>query len=68
MIAAVLVMFDVIETGGPIDGLLTIPEAFWELSLGFYLIFKGFRTSSPVFSTDAVTTLPESDSALRQGR
>ena len=43
-------MFDVIEGGGPIEGLMTIPEAFWELSLGFYLAFKGFRSDSPVLS------------------
>jgi hypothetical protein len=50
IIAGILVMFDVIETGGPIDGLMTIPEAFWELSLGFYLAFKGFRSDAPVLS------------------
>jgi Domain of unknown function (DUF4386) len=48
IIAAVLVMFDVIEGGGPIQGLMTIPEALWELSLGIYLVVKGFRPSSPV--------------------
>jgi hypothetical protein len=26
---------------------MTIPEAFWELSIGIYLIVKGFRPSSP---------------------
>jgi hypothetical protein len=50
ILAGVLVMFDVIETGSSIDGLLTIPEAFWELSLGFYLIFKGFRSDSPALA------------------
>jgi hypothetical protein len=50
IIAGVLVMFDVIEGSGPIQGLMTIPEAFWELSLGFYLAFKGFRSDSPVLS------------------
>jgi len=50
IIAGVLVMFDVIEGSGPIQGLMTIPEAFWELSLGFYLAFKGFRSDSPVLA------------------
>ena len=50
IIAGVLVMFDVIEGSGPIQGLMTIPEAFWELSLGFYLTFKGFRSDSPVLA------------------
>ena len=48
IIAGILVMFDVIEGAGPVQGLMTIPEAFWELSLGIYLVVKGFRPSSPV--------------------
>lgn len=50
IISGVLVMFDVIEGGGPVQGLMTIPEAFWELSLGIYLAFKGFRPSSPILT------------------
>jgi hypothetical protein len=50
IIAGVLVMFDIIEGSGPIQGLMTIPEAFWELSLGFYLAIKGFRSDSPVIA------------------
>jgi Domain of unknown function (DUF4386) len=52
IIAGILVIFDVIQTGSPVDGLLTIPEAFWELSLGIYLIVKGYRPS-PILSGDA---------------
>jgi hypothetical protein len=50
IIAGVLVVFDVIEGSGPVQGLMTIPEAFWELSLGIYLAFKGFRSDSPALS------------------
>lgn len=32
---------------GP-SALLTLPEAAWELSLGIYCAWKGFRTSSPL--------------------
>lgn len=35
------------QTAG-ISGILTVPEAAWELSLGIYLIVKGFKTSSPL--------------------
>jgi hypothetical protein len=56
ILAGILVIFDVIETGSAVDGLMTIPEAFWELSLGFYLIVKGFRPT-PSLSEDA-STLP----------
>jgi hypothetical protein len=45
IIAGVLVMFDVIEGAGPVQGLMSIPEAFWELSLGIYLVAKGYRAS-----------------------
>jgi Domain of unknown function (DUF4386) len=47
IVAGTLVIFDVIEAGGPVQGLMTIPEAFWELSIGIYLIAKGYRTPSP---------------------
>lgn len=46
LIAAVLVMFDVIEGGKTIHGLMTIPEALWEFSIGVYLIVKGYRPSA----------------------
>jgi hypothetical protein len=50
ILAAILVLFDVIEGGGSLQGLMTLPEAFWELSIGVYLIVKGYRTSSPVLA------------------
>ncbi len=57
IISGALVIFDVIEAGGSVQGLMTIPEAFWELSIGIYLIVKGYRTpalaalESPVVAT-----------------
>jgi hypothetical protein len=38
-------MFDVIEGAGSVQGLMSIPEAFWELSLGIYLVARGYRPS-----------------------
>jgi hypothetical protein len=35
-----LVMFDVTERGSTLQGIATIPEFVWELSLGIYLIVK----------------------------
>jgi hypothetical protein len=29
---------------------MTIPEFIWELSIGIYLIVKGYRTSSPALA------------------
>ena len=46
IISGILVLFDVIEGGGSIQGLMSIPEAFWELSIGVYLIVKGYRPSA----------------------
>jgi Domain of unknown function (DUF4386) len=67
MITGIAVMFDVIERQSSVQVIATIPEFFWELSLSIYCIVKGFRLSSPILRTDTVTTLPESDSALRHG-
>jgi hypothetical protein len=50
IIAGTLVIFDVIEAGGSVQALMTLPEAFWELSIGVYLIAKGYRTSSPALA------------------
>jgi Domain of unknown function (DUF4386) len=46
IISGILVLFDVIEGGGSVQGLMSIPEAFWELSIGVYLIVKGYRSSA----------------------
>ena len=46
-------LFNVIEPGSSAQVIATIPEFFWELSLGIYLIVKGFR-SSPILLTDPV--------------
>jgi hypothetical protein len=39
------VMLDVIEAGSAWQLVATIPEFFWELGLGIYLIVKGFKPS-----------------------
>ena len=39
------VMFGLIEQRAPSTGLLAIPIAVWEFSLGLYLTFKGFKPS-----------------------
>ena len=46
VVSFVLVLLDVYEIGSGPQGLLTLPEAAWELSLGIYCAAKGFRTSS----------------------
>jgi uncharacterized protein DUF4386 len=40
------VMFGVIEAGVVVKGIATIPEFFWELSLGIWTIVRGFNPSA----------------------
>jgi len=39
-------MFGVIEAGGVVQTIATIPEFFWELSLGIWPIVRGFNPSA----------------------
>jgi Domain of unknown function (DUF4386) len=48
----VMMLIGVYENGEGPSGLLTLPEAAWELSLGIYCAVKGFRTSSPLAQPD----------------
>jgi len=50
MASAIAIMFDVTDRGSTLQAIATIPEFFWELSLGIYLIVKGFRPS-PILET-----------------
>jgi hypothetical protein len=49
ILSGTLVLFDVIEPGSSAQAIATIPEFFWELSLGIYLMVKGFKPS-PIIS------------------
>jgi Domain of unknown function (DUF4386) len=44
-----LVLFGVIPQGSSVQGIMTIPEIIWELFLGLWLTFKGFK-SIPAFA------------------
>ena len=43
--SGIAVLFDVFQQGGAGQGIATIPEFLWELSLGIYLTVKGFKPS-----------------------
>jgi len=45
MASGMAIMLGLIPRGGAVQGLSTIPEFVWELSLGIYLVVKGFRPS-----------------------
>jgi len=53
--SGIAVLFDVIQPGSPAQGLATIPEIAWELSLGIYLTVKGFRQSPAARDTPDLT-------------
>ena len=50
--SSILIMFDVIELGGTVQALATMPEFVWELSFGIYLIVKGFKPSPVLAGLD----------------
>jgi hypothetical protein len=45
------VLFNVIQPGSAAQVIATIPEFVWELSLGIYLMVKGFKPSPILSST-----------------
>lgn len=51
LVSCTAVLFGAFKQTSGVAGLLTVPEFLWELSLGIYLIAKGFKTSSPVLLT-----------------
>ena len=52
LLTAILVLFGAYDQVSGPSGILTLPEAVWELSLGIYLIAKGFRPDASLFERD----------------
>jgi hypothetical protein len=48
IITGVLALFGVIQWGGSVQSLATLPEAIWELLLGIYPLVWGFRAAAPI--------------------
>lgn len=59
-VSGIAVLFGGIEEGGAGQVIATIPEFLWELSLGVYLIAKGFR-ASPITARDTGRTRVDGD-------
>ncbi|HRB03637.1 MAG TPA: DUF4386 domain-containing protein [Ilumatobacteraceae bacterium] len=53
ILSHVLILCGAYKNGEGPSGLLTLPEAGWELSLGIYCAWKGFRSDSPIARTTA---------------
>jgi Domain of unknown function (DUF4386) len=56
-------MFGVNDTQSAFTGLATMPIFFWELSVGLWMTFKGFRSSAPILSADASADVRETSGA-----
>jgi hypothetical protein len=56
ILSFVLKLCNVYDPGSTPDGLLTLPEAAWELSLGVYCAWKGFRTESRIATPEGAIT------------
>ena len=54
ILSFVLILFGAFENGSGPSGLMTLPEAAWELSLGIYCAWKGFR---PSYIADPTVTM-----------
>ena len=54
ILSFVLILFGAFENGSGPSALMTLPEAAWELSLGIYCAWKGFR---PVPIAEPVVTM-----------
>src|SRR6478609_7828916 len=52
LLTALLVLFGAYDQVSGVSGILTLPEAAWELSLGIYLIVKGFRPDAVLFARE----------------
>ena len=51
--SGIAVLFGVIPQGSPVQSIATIPEIVWELFLGLWLAFKGFKVITSIPALDA---------------
>jgi hypothetical protein len=56
--AVILTMFGVIDRTSTATGILVIPDFIWELSLGVYLVVKGFKRCPITEAMNAASTPP----------
>jgi len=54
--ADLAVFFGVLDRTAPINALAALPIALWEFSIGVYMTFKGFRSTSPLLAPPSADT------------
>lgn len=64
--SAVVVTFGGWEQTSSAGALLTVPIAAWELSIGVYMVLKGFRTDETIEETIELSDVPR-DAGVRVG-
>jgi hypothetical protein len=57
-LSGIAVMFDLIEPDSALQIIAVVPEFFWELLLGIYLMVKGFKPSAITAQLNADATAP----------
>ena len=72
--SGIAVLLGVIPQGSPVQGIATIPEIVWELFLGLWLTFKGFKALAPAgiafdssATDESATAAPARTVATRAG-
>lgn len=61
-------VFGIFPYGSAITGIMAIPIAVWEFSLGVYLVVRGFRPSPITAGMDSATAPPDAPAVSRQRR
>jgi hypothetical protein len=64
--SGILVLLGVIDEGGAVQGIATIPEFIWELSFGIWLTVKGFNPS-PILPPDVGRVPPQAPDVAALG-
>ena len=59
--SGIAILFGLYEQVSPVAAIIAIPETLWELSLGIWLIVKGFDPSAAILSEPDRTVLSERD-------
>jgi hypothetical protein len=62
-LSGIAVVMDVIGRGSAAQAVATVPEFLWELTLGIYLVTKGFRPSPITTDTPGLAVPDESSQA-----
>jgi Domain of unknown function (DUF4386) len=58
-LSGIAVIFGAFDASGEVQFLFTIPEIIWEVSIGIYLTFKGFKATAPALNERRETAVDQ---------